>query len=74
MLVLQQVNVVDPQPWSHMLKEHSDSQCVHVQEYNVAKRVEHSVKALRHDGSTISAVDPRTYSRRFQDFIGKVFV
>ena len=44
------------------------------QEYNMSKRVEHSVKALRHDGSTISAVDPRTYSRRFQDFISKVFV
>ena len=45
-----------------------------MQEYNVAKRVEHSVKSLRHDGSTISAVNPRTYSRRFQDFISKVFV
>ena len=45
-----------------------------VQEYNVSKRIEHSVKSLRHDGSTISAVSPRTYSRRFQDFISKVFV
>ena len=40
----------------------------------MSKRLEHGVKSLRHDGSTISAVDPRTYSYRFQEFISKVFV
>ena len=40
----------------------------------MSKRLEHSVKSLRHDGSTISAVGPRTYSHRFQHFISKVFV
>jgi len=44
------------------------------QEYNVTKRVEHRWKSLVHDGSTISAVSPQTYSRRFQAFLKKVFV
>ncbi len=44
------------------------------QEYNVTKRVEHRWKSLVHDGSTISAVSPQTYSRRFQAFMKKVFV
>ncbi|KAK9815279.1 hypothetical protein WJX72_000998 [[Myrmecia] bisecta] len=45
-----------------------------LQEYNLSKKLEHSFKALRHDGSAISAVDPRTYSRRFQEFMRRVFV
>lgn len=45
-----------------------------VQEYNMSKRFEHSFKSLSHDGSTISAVNPRAYANRFQDFMMKVFV
>ena len=45
-----------------------------VQEYNMSKRFEHSFKSLSHDGSTISAVNPRAYANRFQDFMKKVFV
>lgn len=44
-----------------------------LQEYNMSKRLEHSLKSMRHDGATISAVDPRQYSRRFQDFMRHVF-
>lgn len=45
-----------------------------LQEYNMTKRLEHGLKSIRHDGSTISAVDPKQYSRRFQDFMRHVFV
>ncbi|KAL3135393.1 hypothetical protein ABBQ32_007577 [Trebouxia sp. C0010 RCD-2024] len=45
-----------------------------LQEYNMSKRFEHSFKSLSHDGSTISAVNPRAYANRFQDFMKKVFV
>ena len=45
-----------------------------LQEYNMSKRLEHGLKSMRHDGATISAVEPRQYSRRFQDFMGQVFV
>ena len=52
--------------------------CLHfswgMQDYNISKRFEHGFKSLLIDGSTISAVDPRLYSRRFQDFLKRVFV
>lgn len=45
-----------------------------LQEYNMSKRLEHGYKAMIHDGRAISAVDPRHYSRRFQEFMKKLFV
>ncbi|KAK9845785.1 hypothetical protein WJX81_002291 [Elliptochloris bilobata] len=45
-----------------------------LQEYNMSKRLEHGFKALLADARTISAVDPRQYSRRFQEFMRSVFV
>ncbi|KAA6423973.1 MAG: phosphatidylinositol-4-phosphate 5-kinase, partial [Trebouxia sp. A1-2] len=42
-----------------------------LQEYNMSKRFEHGFKSLSHDGSTISAVNPRAYANRFQDFMKK---
>lgn len=45
-----------------------------LQEYNLGKRFEHGLKAMRHDGATISAVEPKQYSRRFQDFLKRLFV
>jgi hypothetical protein len=45
-----------------------------LQEYNVGKRIEHSYKSIFNNGNTISAVDPRRYSQRFQEFMQKVFV
>jgi 1-phosphatidylinositol-4-phosphate 5-kinase len=44
-----------------------------LQEYNVSKRVEHAVKSLKFDPLSISAVDPSTYSKRFINFLEKVF-
>ena len=44
------------------------------QEYNMTKRLEHSYKSIFSDGKAISAVDPRYYSRRFQECMQKVFV
>ncbi|EIE18182.1 PIP5K-domain-containing protein [Coccomyxa subellipsoidea C-169] len=45
-----------------------------LQEYNMTKRLEHGYKSIFNNGRTISAVDPKHYSRRFQDFLKKVFV
>ncbi|KAK9917488.1 hypothetical protein WJX75_004962 [Coccomyxa subellipsoidea] len=45
-----------------------------LQEYNMSKRLEHGYKSIFNNGRTISAVDPRHYSRRFQEFLKKVFV
>lgn len=39
----------------------------------MSKRVEHRFKSLVHDGRTISAVSPVTYSRRFQAFLLNIF-
>eukprot|EP01018_Ginkgo_biloba_P012388 Gb_08021 [translate_table: standard] len=44
-----------------------------LQEYNIAKKIEHAYKALQFDSSSISAVEPKLYSKRFLDFIQKVF-
>ncbi|KAJ2383707.1 Phosphatidylinositol-4-phosphate 5-kinase, partial [Coemansia sp. RSA 2611] len=37
--------------------------------YNAVKRTEHVVKSLVHDGSQISAVNPRKYGLRFLRFM-----
>lgn len=44
-----------------------------LQEYNSTKKVEHAFKVSLQRQSNISACDPVTYSRRFQDFLGKIF-
>lgn len=49
-----------------------DAMCC-LQEYNMSKRLEHSFKSLSHDGSSISAVNPKAYAHRFQEFMSKVF-
>ncbi|WOL14200.1 phosphatidylinositol 4-phosphate 5-kinase 1-like [Canna indica] len=45
-----------------------------LQDYDITKKLEHAYKSLQVDPNSISAVDPKLYSRRFQDFIGKTFV
>jgi 1-phosphatidylinositol-4-phosphate 5-kinase len=45
-----------------------------LQDYSVKKRLEHSYKSLQTDPNSISAVEPKLYSRRFQEFIGRIFV
>ncbi|KAI4384625.1 hypothetical protein MLD38_002748 [Melastoma candidum] len=45
-----------------------------LQDYDISKKLEHAYKSMQYDAALISAVDPRQYSRRFCDFIFKVFV
>ncbi|XP_042408453.1 phosphatidylinositol 4-phosphate 5-kinase 1-like isoform X1 [Zingiber officinale] len=45
-----------------------------LQDYDIAKKLEHAYKSLQVNPNSISAVDPKLYSRRFQDFISKIFV
>ncbi|KAK9287452.1 hypothetical protein L1049_015873 [Liquidambar formosana] len=44
-----------------------------LQEYNLKKKVEHAYKSLRCDPLSISAVEPKLYSKRFINFLEKVF-
>ncbi|KAG0485278.1 hypothetical protein HPP92_009161 [Vanilla planifolia] len=45
-----------------------------LQDYDISKKLEHAYKSLQADPTSISAVDPKLYSRRFRDFIRRVFV
>ncbi|KAL8160983.1 hypothetical protein V2J09_012472 [Rumex salicifolius] len=44
-----------------------------LQDYDLSKKLEHAYKSLQYDSTSISAVDPKQYSRRFRDFVFKVF-
>ncbi|KAK6163079.1 hypothetical protein DH2020_002920 [Rehmannia glutinosa] len=44
-----------------------------LQDYDISKKLEHAYKSFQYDPSSISAVDPRQYSKRFRDFIFRVF-
>ncbi|KAM1050672.1 hypothetical protein ACFX13_033110 [Malus domestica] len=44
-----------------------------LQDYSMGKKIEHAYKSLQFDSLSISAVDPTFYSRRFLEFIRKVF-
>ncbi|KAE9465843.1 hypothetical protein C3L33_02245, partial [Rhododendron williamsianum] len=44
-----------------------------LQDYDITKKLEHAYKSIQYDPTSISAVDPKQYSRRFRDFILKVF-
>ncbi|CAN8287896.1 unnamed protein product [Cochlearia groenlandica] len=45
-----------------------------LQDYDITKKLEHAYKSLHTDPTSISAVDPKLYSRRFRDFINKIFI
>ncbi|XP_073280924.1 phosphatidylinositol 4-phosphate 5-kinase 1-like [Primulina huaijiensis] len=45
-----------------------------LQDYDISKKLEHAYKSLHVDPASISAVDPKLYSKRFKDFIGRIFV
>ncbi|KAI3672973.1 hypothetical protein L6452_39078 [Arctium lappa] len=45
-----------------------------LQDYDISKKLEHAYKSLQADPTSISAVDPKLYSKRFRDFIGRIFV
>lgn len=44
-----------------------------LQEYNTKKKVEHKCKSLQYDPMTISVTEPAIYSKRFVNFLHKVF-
>ncbi|ESR39680.1 phosphatidylinositol 4-phosphate 5-kinase 2 [Citrus sinensis] len=44
-----------------------------LQDYDISKKLEHAYKSLQVDPSSISAVDPKLYSKRFRDFIHRIF-
>lgn len=44
-----------------------------LQDYDISKKLEHAYKSLQVDPTSISAVDPKLYSKRFRDFVGRVF-
>lgn len=45
-----------------------------LQDYDISKKLEHAYKSLQADPASISAVDPKLYSKRFRDFMHRVFV
>jgi len=44
-----------------------------LQDYDISKKLEHAYKSFHYDPTSISAVDPSQYSRRFRDFILRIF-
>ncbi|XP_028553432.1 phosphatidylinositol 4-phosphate 5-kinase 6 isoform X1 [Dendrobium catenatum] len=45
-----------------------------LQDYDLTKKLEHAYKSIQYDPTSISAVDPKQYSKRFRDFIYRAFV
>ncbi|KAI4320618.1 hypothetical protein MLD38_034078 [Melastoma candidum] len=45
-----------------------------LQDYDISKKLEHAYKSLQANPASISAVDPKQYSKRFRDFIGRIFI
>ncbi|XP_041003483.1 phosphatidylinositol 4-phosphate 5-kinase 2-like [Juglans microcarpa x Juglans regia] len=45
-----------------------------LQDYDISKKLEHAYKSLQVDSTSISAVDPKLYSKRFREFIHRIFV
>lgn len=44
-----------------------------LQDYDISKKLEHAYKSIQYDPTSISAVDPRQYAKRFRDFILSIF-
>ncbi|KZV42817.1 phosphatidylinositol 4-phosphate 5-kinase 2-like [Dorcoceras hygrometricum] len=45
-----------------------------LQDYDISKKLEHAYRSLQVDPSSISAVDPKLYSKRFRDFVRRTFI
>ncbi|XP_038971796.1 phosphatidylinositol 4-phosphate 5-kinase 6 isoform X1 [Phoenix dactylifera] len=45
-----------------------------LQDYDISKKLEHAYKSIHYDPTSISAVDPKQYAKRFRDFIFKAFI
>ncbi|XP_044510621.1 phosphatidylinositol 4-phosphate 5-kinase 1-like [Mangifera indica] len=67
---------------SHLTPSHSGESCEVVlyfgiidilRDYDITKKLEHAYKSLQVDPASISAVDPKLYSKRFRDFIRRIF-
>ncbi|GAB2267139.1 Phosphatidylinositol 4-phosphate 5-kinase 4 [Dionaea muscipula] len=44
-----------------------------LQDYDISKKLEHAYKSMQYDPTIISAVDPKLYSKRFREFIYRIF-
>lgn len=44
-----------------------------LQEYNLKKKLEHTYKSMQYDPMSISVIEPKLYSKRFINFLEKVF-
>ncbi|PKA53367.1 Phosphatidylinositol 4-phosphate 5-kinase 6 [Apostasia shenzhenica] len=44
-----------------------------LQDYDISKKLEHAYKSIQYDPTSISAVDPKQYSKRFRYFIFRAF-
>lgn len=44
-----------------------------LQEYNMKKKLEHACKSMKFDPLSISVVEPTTYSKRFINFLERIF-
>ncbi|KAI0531289.1 hypothetical protein KFK09_000842 [Dendrobium nobile] len=45
-----------------------------LQDYDISKKLEHAYKSIHLDPTSISAVDPKQYAKRFRDFIFRAFI
>ncbi|KAJ6414473.1 hypothetical protein OIU84_003469 [Salix udensis] len=57
---------IDPSRWASIKLDI-------LQDYDISKKLEHAYKSMQYDPTSISAVDPKQYSKRFRDFIFRVF-
>ena len=44
-----------------------------LQDYDISKKLEHAYKSIQYDATSISAVDPKQYAKRFKDFIFRIY-
>ncbi|KAJ0976168.1 hypothetical protein J5N97_018133 [Dioscorea zingiberensis] len=45
-----------------------------LQDYDISKKLEHAYKSIQYDSTSISAVDPKLYAKRFKDFMHRAFI
>ncbi|OIV96686.1 hypothetical protein TanjilG_09228 [Lupinus angustifolius] len=45
-----------------------------LQDYDISKKLEHAYKSWQVNPSSISAINPKSYSKRFRDFVGRIFL
>ena len=45
-----------------------------LQDYDISKKLEHAYKSFQADPTSISTIDSKLYSKRFQNFTGRTFI